>query len=299
MQRRQIQKILRRLWRKNGLLFDGSRPGVSIREITRHSERRNRTKKLAQFELWNEIYDEYVSWVFSLTTIVYSELKKRYKSKGLPYQFFRAQSVLLFRILADLLSIRILCRAGFDVAAKTLARSTIEYIDTLVFLTLDPGVAGEFNRSTKNEVSNAFWHKYIARKKIRTAVVPVWKKMFGDEFDAEGWDKWLYQYHDVLGMSVHPSFSGGVFSALTLGSGSDDPWIGFLGDRADISTDTFYHLVIHIWKLTLIFPDFPFQNDVAKKLVVRYDKSDGASQTCQGWRSCSLGATDYNVGSEG
>lgn len=271
MQSRQLRKALRRLWRKNGLSFDGSRPGLSVAEIQRHSDRRNRTKKLNQFELWNEIYDEYVSWMLSLTIVVYSRLKRHYRSKGPRYEFFRAQSVLLFRILADLLSIRILCRSGFDVAGKTLARSTIEYIDTLVFLNLHPGVAREFNRSTKNEISNAFWHKYIAREKIRRALLPVWNKTFGEGFDAEGWDEWLYQYHNVLGMSVHPSFSGGLFSALALGSGSTDQWLGAFGDRADISKDTFYHLIIHIWKLTLIFPDFPFRNDASNKLAVRYD----------------------------
>jgi hypothetical protein len=269
-----FRRTMRRLWRRNGLSFGGDRPGVSIRELVKRSESRNRSKRLSHFDLWNEIYDEYLSWFLSLLTVLYSGLKSQKRSRGRALQFFKALTILAIRIFADLLAIRVLCRAGFDVAAKTLARSTVEYIDTFVLIVLKPSVAAEFNRSDRNERSNAFWHKFISRGKIRAMTESIWLSRFGADFDAKGWDQWLYQYHGVLGMAVHPSFSGGTFSALALGSGSNDKWIGFLGERADISTDTFYHLVLHLWKMTALFPEFPFRNDVSEGLCLRYAKND-------------------------
>jgi hypothetical protein len=85
---------------------------------------------------------------------------------------------------------------------------------------------------------------------------------------------WLYNYHGVLGMSVHPSFSGGLFSALALGSGTQDKWLGIFGDRADISADTYYRLILHIWKFTVVADGFPFSGVAQKKLAVRYNSTN-------------------------
>lgn len=117
MNKNEIRRIFKRLWRRNKLDFKGRRPGVSIQALAGFSERRNRRKKIEHFELWNEIYDEYVSWLFSVITIQYAELKKR-DSKGDGVQFYRATNAILFRIFSDLLAICILCRSGFDVAAR-------------------------------------------------------------------------------------------------------------------------------------------------------------------------------------
>lgn len=273
MDRRLIKKAFKRFWRKNQLRYKGARPGVSIGEIARASEKRNRSKTLPYFDLWNEIYDEYVSWVFSLLTVQYQELRRR-RLKGRRYQFHRATAILLFRIFSDLLSIRILCRAGFDVAAKGLTRSTIEHIDTLALIIRTPTIAREFNKSERNEISNKFWHTYLTRGKARAVLRQIWKERLGEDFEADGFDEWLYRHHDVLGMSIHPSFSGSVFSAITLGSKSTDKWMGFLGDRADISADTFYELILHIWKIQMLFPDFPFLHESSNGLAARYNKCD-------------------------
>jgi hypothetical protein len=273
MDKAEIRRIFRRLWREKKLNFKGKRPGVSIRNLVDRSEVRNRKKKLEHFELWNEIYDEYLSWVLSVLTIQYAELKRR-RSKGNWYQFHRAACALLFRIFSDLLAVRILCRADFDVAAKALTRSTVEYIDTLALLVQSPSIAAEFNKTNSNERSNAFWHKYLSKNKPRRLFLDAWRSRMGSEFDAERWDRWLYDFHGVLGMSLHPSFSGGVFSALTLRSLSKDNWPGFMGDRANISIDTFYHLIVHIWKVMLLFPDFPFHNRDSSRFGVRYVEKD-------------------------
>jgi hypothetical protein len=261
---------MKRIWRRNSLAFGAGRPGIAVQAIQKMSASRNNKKKLDQFDLWNEIYDEYVSWILSLLIVCYSELKRYRTGRSLPREFFRATSVLLFRVFSDLMAIRNLCRSGFDVAAKTLSRSTIEHIDTLVLIINEPTLAREFNKLNSNKASNLFWHRYIARGKVWKVVSPIWKRRFGDEFDAETLINWMYDYHGILGMSVHPSFSGGAFSALALGSGSEDSWLGIFGDRADISADTYYYLVVHIWKLTILVEGFPFSNPGKKGLVVRY-----------------------------
>jgi hypothetical protein len=179
------------------------------------------------------------------------------------------------------LAIRRLCRDGFDVAAKTLSRSTIEHIDTLALIILQPAIAREFNRLKHNKASNAFWHKYLSRGKGWKTLAPVWKDKFGQDFDADGWIEWLYGHHDVLGMSVHPSFSGGMFSAVTLGSGTTDTWLGVFGDRADISADTFYDLIIHVWKLTLLASGFPFSNPRHANLAIKFDQKSEFHQHVQ------------------
>ena len=258
MDKKQLRRIFRRVWRRNKLIGGGARPGVSIERIVNFSAKRSRAKNLPYFDLWNELYDEYVSWILSLLTVQYAELKKR-RLKSRPYQFHRATSVLLFRVFSDLVAIRILCRAGFDVAAKSLTRSTIEHIDALVLIIHSPSIAKEFNKSDSKERSNAFWHKHISRGKVRKLSLEIWKSRLGEEFDADAWDDWLYNFHGVLGMSIHPSFSGGIFSALSLGSMSEDKWIGFLGDRADIGR--------HI--LSLDHPYLENTNDVSGVSVSR------------------------------
>ena len=238
------------------------------------SARRNGRKKLPYFDLWNEIYDEYLSWLFSLSIVLYAHLRKQRRGRSLSYEFYRAVTILLFRIIADLLAIRLLCRSGFDVAAKVVARSTIEHIDVLILVIREPEISKIFNRLDNNQASNAFWHKHVSRGKVWKILAPVWKEKFGPDFNSIGWMDWLYRHHEVLGMSVHPSFSGSVFSTLTLGSGTNDNWLGFLGDRAEISTDTFYSVALHVWKLTVVAESFPFSIAARKELAVHYIAKD-------------------------
>jgi hypothetical protein len=181
--RPQFRRAMRRLWRKNRVQLGSGRPGVSIGELVAESEKRSRRKTLAQFDLWNEFFDEYASWTLSLATVLFSELRRCKSNRSRRYQFYRALSVLSFRILADLLGIRLLCRAGFDVAAKTLARTTIEHIDVFALIASRPDLATRFNKSDDNKISNAFWHEHVARGKIRKLLLPRWLQIFGADFD--------------------------------------------------------------------------------------------------------------------
>lgn len=275
-----LRTRIRRSWRASGLIEGRSgRPGVSIAQIVRESRKRSRSTKIKPLELWLVIYDEFLSWYVSFFAVAMQGLKAA-KVDTLERDLLRCFLVLASKIIADLFAIRLLCVEGFDVAAKTLLRSTVEYIDILTIVAIEPSICREFINTETNEQSNAFWNKYFrggkrgnkGRRMMRKAYV---KQEFLPDYEtAVEFDKWLYEYSDVLAMSSHPSWLGGFFSNIVLGRQTEDKWIGMLGDKGEISTTTLHEAVKHIVKFLILSGNIPFRCGEEDMAIMRYQEGD-------------------------
>jgi len=184
------------------------------------------------------------------------------------------------KIISDLFAIRHLCEAGFDVAAKTLLRSTIEYIDIATIISIDPSISPEFMETTTNEKSNKFWGKYLRGgkrgSKARRIMRDAWVKRVGFRGyqEAVDCDKWLYKDSDLLSMSGHPSWLGGFFASVVLGGSCGDDWLGIFENKGEISTRTLHEAVKHIVKFLVLSGDVPFNYGEREVTVLEYDEAN-------------------------
>lgn len=276
MDRKALKSLFNGIYRKNGIVSGKTNPGSLIADFARLSAKRNRAKKLQHFDLWNEIYDEYFSWILSVNISIYSNLKSEMRSTNVSCnkELQLSINMLFMRLVADLFSVRMLCREGFDVSAKVLARTTVEHIDLIILLLTKPSLSSEFWGADTPEESNKFWHKYIKGGKVSAVQKELIRSRLGEDIPDSALYDVLYDFQPILGASTHPSQLASMFSALSIGSGSTDNWLGIFGDRAEISCDTFYHLVLHMWKISFLFPDFPFGNEHMEMLGLSYSADD-------------------------
>ena len=275
-----LRTRIRRSWRASGLIEGRSgRPGLSITEIVRLSRKRNRSIKIEPLELWLIIYDEYLSWYVSFFTVIQQGLHIA-KADTFERDLLRCFLAVTSKVISDLFAIRHLCVEGFDVATKTLLRSTIEYIDILSIVAIEPSICREFVDIESNEESNAFWNKYLRGGKKRNRARHIMRKawvelgVFEDYQMAVDFDKWLYEESDVLAMSSHPSFLGGSFSSIVLGSKIEDNWPGVFGSKGEISAQTLHVAVKHTVKFLFLSGDIPFRDSEKEVVLMEYQETD-------------------------
>lgn len=275
-----LRARIRRSWRDSGLIEGRSgRPGLSITEVVKASKKRNRSLKIKPFEIWIIIYDEYLSWFVSFFTVTQKCLDTA-KKGTVEHDMLRCFLVLTSKIISDLFAIRHLCVEGFDIAAKTLLRSTIEYIDILTIVAIEPSIGREFVDTESNEDSNNFWSKYLRGgkkgSKARRLMRKAWVKrgLASDYQMAVEFDKWFYEYSDLLMMSSHPSWHGGALSNLVMGGQLKDGWLGMFGAKGEISTRTLHEAIKHITKFLYLSDDTPFRCSNEDKIIMEYQKSD-------------------------
>ncbi|MFN3625548.1 MAG: hypothetical protein ACK4TP_15975 [Hyphomicrobium sp.] len=276
-----LQKGLRRAWQESGLHKErAGRPGLAVAGILRESRKRNRAIPFEKLELWFAVLDELISWYVSLFTITMFRLRRGRLSRK-QRDVLRCCAAISARIASDLLSVRLLCEAGFDVAAKTIVRSTVEYIDVLAYLSLHPELASKFRATQDNKRSNSFWRKHVkgggpngslVRQALTEAIVG--KGVEPDE--ARRFVDWFYSGSDILLMSSHPSFSGAFFSNIVLGTPEDDLWLGIFGAKGEVSVGTIHVLMKHVFKFLVVIGDAPFRvGSGAKSIkVMNYKPND-------------------------
>jgi len=269
-----FRRCLRRLWKANGLKFEGKRPGLEVQNLVRLSRQRSSSRKLRHFELWQAIFDEYCSWIISVSAVVNTAINREEVSNREAGRFFAASCLVLWRIISDLLAIRALCNAGFDTSSKPLVRVAIEHIDLLYLLNRRPDLVEEFLASDLNEETTKFWHTYLKGKKVRRHMISDWEKTFGSLAGASGFDEWLYSRHDVLSQTTHPTFPGSWSATYVPNPKGQDPWLGYLGEKSDISANTFSEICAHIWKLMFLLEKFPYEVEGYPALSLLYKCDD-------------------------
>lgn len=224
----EFNAYLRTAWSKQGCeVTEDARMGISIEELEAFSEKHNSELVDQHFDLWIAVYDEFVSWLISLTSIVYSPRHSHQRS-----DFEMAVTVLLMRIIADSLSMRILMLRGFDASAKVILRSTSEHIEMLVAIISDPTIATEFVRTRHPNAAAAFWKKHVARGSLRPRLKKAWTVFFKGEVKPAKWfANWGSRDHQMYSAISHPSMFGCINAILPWKTAktTDENWLGFLG----------------------------------------------------------------------
>ena len=233
------------------------RVGVPVEKLVQLSRQRNAKVKTPYLDLWIAILDELISWQISLLTVFYAERKTKR-----PRVFDRAITVLLMKILSDSMALRHLVLLGYDVAARSLLRSIGEYIELFVAILDDPKLANHFDKSDTPEGAKWFWRTHIARGALGKRVAQAWGKWFqAREPETANWlASWGRQSNSKLSAMIHPSFAGGLFSAIPFKTEhTDEKWLGIWGDKSDGSVDTIYIYASYMFSMLLLHHEFPFE----------------------------------------
>lgn len=253
-----LDVYLRAKWQELGhTLAEGQRMGVPITELVERSRERNSNIVLPYLDLWVSILDECISWQISLVTIFYAERKHAPMT-----DFDKSVISMLMKIVADSTAMRHLILLGFDTAARTLLRSTAEYMELLVAIIDQPQLAAEFAAADSPEASKKFWENHLARGGIRKKMRLAWQKFFSDAQDgaAEWFADWGNGWNKILSAMIHPSYMSGVFTAIPAKQKyEEENWLGIWGDKSDGSVDTIYIYVAFMFPLLLLHHEFPFE----------------------------------------
>ena len=278
---RLLRAKIRRLWRRFGLIEGRSgRPGASIPDFIQESRRINRSAKPRDLALWLIIYDEFLSWLVSFYMTSWEGLL-RSKKNSTHNEVLKCYVLTVSKVIADLFAIRHLCVEGFDIQARIILRSTIEYIDVFTISSIDAQIAREFNDTQTHQSSHQFWAKYFRsggggkKNKARKLINQQWNRVsaYLGITDAGEVDEWLNEMSKNIVMISHPSFVGGFFSDVVLGAQDTERRPGMFGRQADISSYTLYEIVKHCLKFLILSVDIPFRYPATNDPIMKYDET--------------------------
>jgi hypothetical protein len=256
----ELREYLREQWAERGCeLSDGQRMGVSVEELVQHSVERNFKTESPYVDLWVKVLDEFISWFISLEMIFLRERKFRRKLTD----FDRSVILLLSKIIGDSTAIRHLILLGFDSAARTLLRSTSEYIEVLVAVLSEPTLATAFAKTDTPEGGAKFWKTHLASGGIGKKIYSAWRSLFQGENDrevAQWFSNWGASSGYILSAMIHPSFAGGMLTAIPLKEKyTDEKWLGIWGDKSEWSVETLFIYARYVFPVFLLFRNFPFE----------------------------------------
>lgn len=255
--REHLHHYMRDQWRAKGeQLGSDSRLGIDIEQLIKSSIERNSDLDTPYVDLWLAILDELNSWLVSLLSTVYSPAKQR----DIPLNDFdRSVVVLLGKLVADTTALRHLVALGFDSSARTLLRSTAEYMLVLVALLDDPPLASEFVGADTPEQANAFYFRQLARGKLHKRVETAWTAFFQSGGGAAEWFANQHRWRGILlSGTAHPSFAGGTQAILGFIEASpEESWLGHWGAKSHMSVATIALYADTFLPLVLLF-DYPF-----------------------------------------
>lgn len=252
-----LRRFLTQRWADRGItITEKERIGVSIDELVAYSNERNSKQELPYVDLWVAIFDECISWLVSLHSVIYGDRKP-----GKLSVFESATTIIVGKLIADSLAMRQLILAGFNNSANPLLRSVSEYMEVLVAILHAPAFAESFVASDTPEAAQKFWEQHLRGGKIRRRVTAAWNDfMKGDNDPAAQWfANWGRSSQPILSGISHPSY-GGALHALIPGKVKyeTDQWLGMLGEKSDDSTNTIYTYLHYLFPILLLSRKFPF-----------------------------------------
>lgn len=299
-----LQAFLRAQYERLGSpLPDEGRLGVEIQELVDASTERAASKDLPFVDLWTRIFDELVSWLISLMALNQEKMGNHLPIDHIERKFYNSIVLILMKIVADSISIRHLINIGYDTSARTILRSTSEYMELLVAIIDDPSMAVPFTESDTPEGAHKFWRTHLRGPMIRGRIKRAWERFVGsDDADdtsaAEWFSRWGSSSHQALSGILHPSFAGGLFTAVPLKQAYDNEnWLGVWGDRSDGSVETIYIYCRFMFPILLLSPQFPFEIDHTQISSVVRDRENELHQHVGVGRSA-LGSLILSLGTE-
>lgn len=254
----ELEAYLRKQWGERGCtLADDQRMGIAVSELVEYSVQRNAKLDVPYVDLWVAILDELISWQISLVTIFYAERRETILTN-----FDKSVTMLLMKIIGDSTAIRHLILLGFDTSARTLLRSTAEYMELLVAILSEPRLAEEFVNTDTPEGADKFWKTHLGYGGIRKRMLAAWQEFFSKEDSretAEWFANWGNSSNKILSSMIHPSLAGGLFTAIPFKAKYDDEnWLGVWGDKSEGSVDTVFIYASFMFPVLLLHHEFPF-----------------------------------------
>lgn len=243
-----VKDRIRKIYRRQG---ERGQSKLSLGEEIRREvikKRRAKPKKVPHdIELWLSFLDEMLGFWLFVWALYRQEVEEEKPS--------RVSSICLMtlagRVFNDLVCVHDLISSGFFVQSNAIARSTIEEIDVMQLLNLEPDLAQNFRATEGNETAARFWHTYCSRNKIHRKVKERWIWLFkGEESSAEAFHKLRLNYLDLMGMSVHPSFSACFVTFMDTADGepSDSIIDTAFGEVSKMSKFTIHLLLYRIFE---------------------------------------------------
>lgn len=258
---------------KGEMLAPGARLGIEVGELVAYSIKRNDNLDAPYVDLWVAILDELNSWLVSLLSTVY---RPSNQPNARLNDFERSVVVVLGKLIADTTALRHLITLGFDGSARTLLRSTSEYIHVLVALIDDPALGTEFVRADTPEAANAFYFNQLARGKLHRRLETAWTGFFQSNGDTARWFADQQRRHGtLLSGTAHPSFAGGTQAVVGfIAADPDENWLGHWGAKSNMSVATIA-LYADCFLPLVLLSDYPFEGfDDALSRPIFYDAED-------------------------
>ena len=107
-----------------------------------------------------------------------------------------------------------------------------------------------------------------------------WREFFSEEKSseiAEWFSNWGYSSNNILSAMIHPSYAGGLFTAIPFKEKyGDDNWPGIWGDKSDGSVHTVYMYLSFIFPIFILNHEFPFKgfDEYMAGGSVKYEESN-------------------------
>ena len=242
---RNIAQEIETFWRQCPKAYrpSGAKGHKLLRYLLKHEIRR----EYEPLNNWLLILDEMLYWCTLDIFALQEQFIKRNSKRKIEFGGF---IITLATILNHTLAIRQLCMTGFDLSAKQVLRSLIEYVELLMLFDKDPKILKEYPVTDELEDANRFWHLHLSRGKAR-------KRLFAESEDSKyriKWNKllteWWEEERKILGASVHPSRAA-CWAAYTACIDPESPGAGFLGSVSINSVRTVRVTVMTLAELFL------------------------------------------------
>jgi hypothetical protein len=229
-----IRRELKQLWTtcppEYRLVDTRGRPLSTLLQI----DARKRERAVLQIDNWVFVIDSLISWYVVLAVCFSRAARGRRTSSPRTNIELGSFFLVLGAIVNYAIAISRLCAPGFDLPAKQVLRSLIEYTELLTLFDVQPELLREFHAKQDVEDANKFWHAYLSKGKARKKI----ENAFANKMDEYflGVRDWRSQEKTVLNAATHPSHIA-CFAAFTGFAGTG---VGFLGAPTDASVRTLY-----------------------------------------------------------
>ncbi|MEM9288746.1 MAG: hypothetical protein AAGA36_10440 [Pseudomonadota bacterium] len=171
-----------------------------------------------------------------------------------------ASMSLLAHLATDTGAILSLCRAGYDVQARSLIRGIIERIDLLICCKLDEPFAAEYVAAGSFEESRDFFYRKITGGKLAKQAKKNFKTAFPENEEIHEWlfTEWRDETLLMLSAAVHTNHSISFISFFPNIGGKAGFDVGLNGRPSNISRRTISLLITAFMPLAHLFSSYPY-----------------------------------------
>lgn len=262
----QTREMLERFWRLADPQGSASRGTAS--SFIAEAERRN-AEPPPQVEAALLRFDECLLWAISLATALNFSTETPARPRIVYGALAGGISSLLF-------SIRHLATSGFDVPAKVLMRSVVEYVDILFLLVTHPDLVEAYAGVESFQEANEFWHRHLKSLKARKAAYEMLSPGFTSGAEFEALLAYQKQEEELMALASHGAYvAAWVSSFPNSGAGLEDGhlvWPGYLGAVTNASVRTLDYAVYALLPLYAL-SDFPYGHGASGEAVIQFDTS--------------------------